>query len=92
MKFKLLFALAGVSALLAVSCVGDDSAKSALGMQEPIQVPSLIKPEDGQISCMPCVRGAVRRVIESPVISRVVGDKEIQRKPVRRILRRLLRR
>jgi len=92
MKFKLLFALVGVSALLAVSCVGDDSAESALGMQEPIEVPSLIKSKAGQISCMPCVRGAVRRVIESPVVNRVVGDREIQRKPVRRMLRRLLRR
>tara|TARA_R110002020_G_scaffold448809_1_gene661727 strand:+ start:130 stop:408 length:279 start_codon:yes stop_codon:yes gene_type:complete len=92
MKFKLLFAFAGILALIAVSCVGDERTQTELKVQEPIEVPALIESEDGQSSCRSCVRGVVRRVVESPVVSRVVGGRRIQRKPVRTLLRRLLRR
>ena len=92
MKFKLLVALVGVSALLAVSCIGNDQAKIALESQEPIEIPSLIESETKEFSCKSCVRGVVRRVIKSPVIDRVIGDRKIQRQPVRRLLRRLIRR
>ena len=99
MKFKLLLSLGIVSALFAVSCIGDEPVDTVLEIQEPIEVPMVVETQVGQTSCESCVRGVVRKVVgnrvvervvvERPVVETVVQVTRVRRRPVRTMLRRM---
>lgn len=68
--------------------------------QEPIEVPMVVETQVGQTSCEPCLQAVTSRVVDRVVFERPVMEKVVQvtrervvrRKPVRSLLRRLLRR
>ena len=68
--------------------------------QEPIEVPMVVETQIGQTSCEPCLQAVTSRVVDRVVFERPVMEKVVQvtrervvrRKPVRSLLRRLLRR
>jgi hypothetical protein len=68
--------------------------------QEPIEVPMVVETQIGQTSCESCLQGVTSRVVdrvvfERPVMEKVVQvtrERRVRRKPVRSLLRRLLRR
>ena len=68
--------------------------------QEPIEVPMVVESQIGQTSCESCLQGVASRIVdrvvfERPVMEKVVEatrERRVRRKPVRSLLRRLLRR
>tara|TARA_R110002020_G_scaffold276221_2_gene491580 strand:+ start:3699 stop:4001 length:303 start_codon:yes stop_codon:yes gene_type:complete len=73
--------------------------------QEPIEMPKIKESQIGKASCEICVRGIANRVVDNPVVKRIVFERPVmqkivektrerpaRRKPVRSLISRLLRR